>query len=358
MISYLFWVLLILLFVIRFYTSQPIYKDKESIRISTKVTSEPIVYDTSQYIKIEGLKIYLPKYPEVGYGDRIIVEGKVDKQKNILANSKLISLEESKGVIYKIREKLISFFRKALPEPHSSLVAGVVIGSKSSIPADFWESLKKTGTAHVVVASGMNVTLVAGFLINFLILFFSRKKAVLFALAGIWVYAVISGFDAPIIRAAIMGSIAFSAMALGRINFAWRALFISGLTMLILRPLWITDLGFILSFSATLSLLVFGGYFGRIFSKLKLPREIKEGFQTTLAAQVLVAPILYYTFGYYSIWSPLVNALVLWTIPFMTVIGMLAGFIGLIWFDFGRIVLYLTYPLTSWFIWVTNGIGF
>ncbi|MBU0768403.1 MAG: ComEC/Rec2 family competence protein, partial [Proteobacteria bacterium] len=63
-------------------------------------------------------------------------------------------------------EKLLEFYKNAFPSPHSSLVAGVVIGSKEGISGNFWESLKNSGTLHVVVASGMNVTLVAGFLMT------------------------------------------------------------------------------------------------------------------------------------------------------------------------------------------------
>src|SRR3989344_6991423 len=201
-----------------FYSSPSPFENGDKIRISTTVRSEPIRYETSQYLRLEGLKIYLPLYPEVSYGDEIVVEGTVDGDK--LKKPKLVEIKPAEGAIYKFRNKLLAFYRRSLPEPHSSLIAGVTIGSKSGIPAEFWDKLRNSGTAHVVVASGMNVSLVAGFLINFFILFFKRRKALVLALIGIWLYAVLSGFDAPIVRAAIMGSIAFLAQEMGRLNFA------------------------------------------------------------------------------------------------------------------------------------------
>lgn len=342
---YVFWTTFVLIIIARILFQKPDFSDGQKIRISSKVDGEPIRYETSQMFYLEGLRIYLPTLPEIYYGDFVIVEGVVE-EKN-LKDAVLVERLESSGMLYKFRRKMLEVYNKSLPEPHASLVTGVVLGSKSSIPRSFWEDLKDSGTAHVVVASGMNVTLVAGFLMNFFLLLIERKKAVFLALVGIWVYAILAGFDAPIIRAAIMGSIAFSAQALGKLYQAWRALVISALLMLIIKPGFISDLGFILSFVATGSLMVFEA---RIRKRIKaLPLFLKEGLSTSLAAQIGVAPILYLTFGQFSLLSPLINALVLWTIAPMTIIGAFGGLVGLVYEPLGKIILYLTIPFTFWF---------
>lgn len=343
-------VILLLLLLVRYQTTRPIYRTGDKVRISTKVTTEPIKYSYSQYLKLKGLKVYVPLFPEIGYGDRVVVEGVVGDDE--LKSARLIEVIEAEGALYKFRRKIIASYQKVLTEPHSSLIAGVTLGSKASIPKDFWESLKISGTAHVVVASGMNVTLVAGFLMNLLILFLPRGRAVIAALVGIWLYALMSGFDAPIVRAAIMGSIAFSAQAVGRINFAWRALFLSVLVMLLARPDWITDLGFILSFVATASLMLFGARVRKFL--MWLPGFLREGLSTSLAAQVGVAPIIYASFGQFNIFSPVINAAVLWTIAPMTMIGMVGGLASLLSIQLGRLILLMSYPLTSWFVWVVE----
>lgn len=351
--KYSIWILLVLMVLFRQTTTRPVYNDGDRVRITTKVTSEPIRYEYSQRLSIAGLPTYLPKYPEVSYGDLITVEGLVKEGE--LENPELVSLDEGTGFLYKFRKNLINVYQKSLPEPHSSLVAGVTLGSKQSIPSDFWEVLKSTGTAHVVVASGMNVTLVAGFLVNILILFFPRRRAVPLALLGIWFYALVSGFDAPIVRAAIMGSIGFAGIGLGRVNEAWRGLFLSALGMLIIKPEWLSDLGFILSFVATGSLMLFEK---KIQKRLKfLPSIIRQDFSTSLAAQIGVAPIIWATFGQFNILSPLVNALVLWTIAPITMIGMVGGLAALIVPLVGRMILIVIFPLTFWFIGVVNAFG-
>lgn len=339
---------------VRYQTTQIKLVAGQHVQLSGRVTSEPTRYSTRQSVTLHGVQFYLDLYPEVGYGDRIVVEGIVDEEGE-LSSAKLIEVAQSKPVIYKLRDRVVRFFQHSLPQPHAALVAGMVLGSKSGLPQSFWEELKTTGTAHVVVASGMNVTLVAGFVMAFLLGVMPRKKAIVFALAAIWIYALISGFDAPIVRSAIMGSIAFSAQALGRLTNAFRNLVLSAVVMLLIRPAWVTDLGFILSFVATLSILVFDP---KLKPRLaKVPAVIRDDLTTTLAAQIGVAPILYIVFGQFNIFSPLINALVLWTIPPITILGMVAALVSLVWPALASLVLYLVFPLTSLFVWVVGVFG-
>ena len=342
--------LIILLIFLRFFLEKPDFKNGDLVRITTKVLSEPIVFETTQYLKLFNLKVYLPKYPEVTYGDKIVVEGKVEDNK--LINAKLVNIKNTDtGFLYKFRDKLIIFYKKSLPEPYSSLVAGMVIGSKN-MPKKFWDKLKSTGTAHIVVASGTNVTMTAAFLLGLSTRVLKRKKAIWIVLVGIFTYVVISGFDAPIVRAGIMAAILFVSQEKGRLVSAWRLLFYTCLIMLLIKPVWITDLGFILSFVATMSLMLFQK---RIDNLLKfIPNVLREGLSTSLAAQIGVAPIIYATFGQFNILSPIINAAILWTIPYIMVLGAIGGIIGTVLPFIGKIILLITYPLTWWFVIVVN----
>lgn len=345
---YVLWIGLVLLVFVRYYTSQPTYKDGQKIRITARVSSEPTRSAFYQNINLGGLRISLPRYPEVRYGETVVIEGIVDKRN--LKDSVLINVSETTSVFPKIRNLFLTFYNRNFPQPDASLISGIILGAKTSLQRDFWQSLIKTGTAHIVVASGMNVTFVAAFLMSVLAIFFKRRVAIPAALAGIWFYAALSGFDAPIVRAAIMGSIAFSAQEMGRVMDAYKVLFLAGLMMLMVVPEWLGDIGFILSFVATLSLMLFEK---RIEALVKfLPGVLKEGFATSLAAQIGVAPILFVTFGQFNLLSPVINAIVLWTVPLIMVIGALAGVIGIIFEPLGRLILYLAYPLTRWFVWV------
>jgi competence protein ComEC len=338
------------LILLRYKASLPTFKNGDLVKITTKVYGDPVIYDRAQYLKIQGLKVYLPKYPEVNYGDTIEVIGTVSNDKLQRQSRLLITsykqITNSKPQVLKLREKIISFYKASLPEPFSSLVAGIVIGSKR-MPESFWEKLKGTGTAHVVVASGTNITLTISFMLGFLTLFLNRKRAIYITFFAILIYMIISGMEAPIVRASIMGSILLFSQEHGRVVNSWRILLYSGIIMLLIKPVWITDVGFLLSFTATGSLMLFQNKIDTLFTKF--PIFLREGLSTSVSAQIGVAPILYFTFGQFNLLSPIINALVLWTIPYIMIGGAVAGLIGIFVPLVGRLILFVIYPMLWYF---------
>lgn len=347
---YLFWFFLVFLILLRFWTTRPVYQNGDLIRISTTVTTEPCRYPRYQYFKLEGLKVYLPPFPQIAYGDWVVVEGRVEEGK--LLGPKLLKLSPAGSFLLSVRRRIISFYQRHLPEREAALVSGMVLGVQEDISKSFWQTLRDTGTAHVVVASGMNVTLVAGFLLSVCLSFLGRKKAATLAIAGVWIYTSLAGAQAPLVRAAIMATLALVAQITGRLYTAGRALILTGAVMLLVRPDWLVDLGFLLSFAATLSLMLFEAKIARLLSRV--PLLLREGLSTSLAAQIGVAPIIFVTFGQFNPLSPLINALVLWTVAPLTIIGAVAGIVGLIWPALGAALLYLSYPLSYFFVEVVR----
>ncbi len=346
-------IFIILLICFRYFTTRPVYKNGDTVRITATVFSDPISYPGSRGLKVAGMTVYLPLFPEISYGDRVVIEGVVEDGK--LKNPKLISVAESQGFGSAIRNKIIAFYQQVLPQPMSGLIAGVTLGSKGTLTADFWNQVKHTGVAHVVVASGTNVTFVVSFLMGIITFFLPRKKAVVFVILGIILYLFLSGFEAPLIRAAVMATFAFWAVEAGRLINAWRILFLTAGMMLIVQPDWLGDVGFALSFVSTASIMLFEK---RISKWLKfIPEVLKEGLSTSFAAQIGVAPILFVTFGQFNIWSPLINALVLWTIPYIMILGSIGGALGLIFPFLGKMILWLSYPLNWWFVAIVQIFG-
>lgn len=336
---------LVCLALLRIATINYAYPQGKIVRVEGRLVNEPKIYGNSRYIKIHGLAAYVDILPEVGYGDYVSIEGRV--QEDRLVDASIVAIKHPGG-LYALRASFVNFYQKALPEPHASLVAGIVLGSKSSLPDYFWENLKSTGTAHVVVASGMNVTMVMSFLLGLLVNVIKRYKAIIFAILGAWLYVLMSGFDAPLVRAAIMGTIAFGAQGMGRLSSAIRALIFSALLMLIVNPEWAYDLGFILSFVATLSILFFEPKIAILLERI--PLIFKKDLATTVAAQIGVAPIIYLSFGTFNPFSPIINALILWTIPPIMILGASAGVVGIILEPLGRAFAYLVFPFSLWFV--------
>lgn len=313
---------------------------------------------TANY-KNQKFRITTSRFPELNYGDFVRINGLISNKDDglliyfpkveIIKDSASI-LNRSLKVVNNLRQKLISLFTRTLPSPSSSLLLGIIFGIKEQMPKDFADNLKISGIFHVIAASGMNVTLLGGFISSFFTFLLKRQIAIGLSIVGIIFYAVLAGLQASIIRASIMGIIVFSAQIMGRQALAVNGLLLAGFTMLFVSPSLISDIGFQLSFAATLGIL----YIKPIFQKKE---GIGSNVLTTIAAQLGTLPILLANFGTYSIYSVLVNGLILWTIPILMVIGGIGAIIGLIYMPLGQLIIYLSYPLLLYFEKIVNVFG-
>ncbi len=108
-------------------------------------------------------------------------------------------------------------------------------------------------------------------------------------------YLFLSDFEAPLIRAALMAVVAFGAQSTGWLVSAWRSLMPKAGIMLAIEPDWIMDIGFILSFVSTASIMLFER---KLDNLLKfVPKFLREGLSTSFVAQIGVDPVLFVTFG-------------------------------------------------------------
>jgi len=322
------------------------YQNGETLKITATLRSEPQRTGNLQKFDLIGIKIITWSYPEYHFGDRIEVMGVIKQQG--LAFPQITVLEGKKNSLGSFilgwRTHFESIYKKTLPEPQSSLLSGIVLGSKSSLPQDLYQDFKKTGIMHIVVASGMNVTILASTMISFLLLFLSRRLAVVLSCILIWFYVGLAGGEAPIVRAGIMGSLTFLALFLGREAEAWRILGLTGFIMLFLDPQLLFDLGFQLSFMATFGIIFFNPLFNSWFKRI--PAIIRNDLNQTLGAQIATLPIIVLSFGSYPLISPFVNLLIVVFLPII----MRLGLIGLA----VPAVLWLTYPLLTYIVKVVE----
>lgn len=343
-----------------FYQNQPQLEDGQELEFETTLLSEPQIVGRVQRITAnlengERIFITVPQFPEFNYGQTLHISGSLKKR--LLTNERAIltmsfpkveAVKKSKNPLLAltsfIRQRVILLFEKTLPPNASGLLLGIVFGIREGMDKSFSNDLRLSGVLHVVAASGMNVTMVGGFLSSLFGSVLRRQIALILSIFGIFFYALLAGLEPSIVRASLMGSLAFGAQILGRQNLAIYALFLTGYLMLLFSPPLIFDIGFQLSFFATLGLL----YFSPVFQRLKL-RVIGEDFQTTISAQAATLPILLSNFGTYSLWSVLINGLVLWTIPILMIIGGVGAMFGLLIEPLGQLILYLALPFLLFF---------
>ncbi|OGH20445.1 MAG: hypothetical protein A3D74_00180 [Candidatus Levybacteria bacterium RIFCSPHIGHO2_02_FULL_37_13] len=350
-----------------FYRNQPQYQDGQRVSFKTTLLKEPQNFGryqrfTANINPSQEVFITVPAFSQLHYGDTLNITGTlkervIGKNKTIITMSypKIEKIEGNKNFLLSIssfiRQKATLLFEKSLPPTSASLLLGIVFGIKETMPKDFTESLRISGVFHVVAASGMNVTLVGGFLSSVFGFFLKRQIAIIASIAGIGLYAVMAGLDPPIVRASIMGIVVFTAQLIGRQTLGAYGLFLSGFVMLFFSPNLIFDIGFQLSFLATFGLLFIRPVLehrGKV-KKFIEKSIIGEGVVTTIAAQTATLPILVGNFGTYSLWSIVVNGLVLWTIPALMIIGSVAVLFGMILPESGQLISYAALPFLLYF---------
>lgn len=370
------WTILSVLLFLRFFsyfTSQPQYKAGQSVSIEGNITSAPVVKGNVARFDVGNLHIVTGRFPSYNYGDHIKVIGTVSAR---------VPGDQKNGVLKKIRQDIVLYYPKIeasksnsnlgtafllifpsmsghikkqisgqLPVGSASLLSGILLGSKEGFSQDFSDALRNTGTLHVVAASGMNVSLFASFVTTFLSRFFNRRIVAIIVILTIFLYAGLASFQPAIIRAAIMGSLAFAASALNRGAQAGWGLLLAGFAMLAIEPFLLFDIGFQLSFVATAGLLflmpVFEDRF-KLFARLKEVPLLGDGASTTIVAQAATLPILLANFGNLSIASILVNTIVLWTVPTIMFLGISASITSFLPF-FPSLFLLASYPFLAFF---------
>lgn len=213
---------------------------------------------------------------------------------------------------------------------------------------------------------GFNIAILVAILVRLAEPFLSRRGSVIFALVGISLYTVLVGADASVVRAALMGGIyLLTNRWLGRPNFAFASLFLAGFVMTVIRPFTLWDVGFQLSFAATLSLMLYADPLTR-WVRRGLERwlyrdwveqvmgVLSEAVILTIAAQILTLPLMVGYFGQLSLISLLANALILPVQPAVMIWGGLATLVGLIFPAVGQLFAWVAWLFLGYTIWMVR----
>lgn len=322
-----------------------LYSDNEKIQnpkgnIAVTVREKDISF--GEFIYIEG--ILQEPQDDKNYLQRFGTFSKISFPKYERAEGSYDSSAESFWI--DIRKKLI-YFKKTFilaieniyPEPDSSLILGLLLGIKKTMPDWLKEAFNKTGTTHIIALSGFNITIIIMILKN-LTKGLSRKLSFFIPIIFVILFVIMTGGEASVVRASVMGMTLLLAKRLGRQDDPKNSIVFTGFIMVYLNPFILSgDIGFLLSFSSMIGMIYLSPIFIRIFRFL--PEIIKENLAVTLSAQAMAAPIILYYFSEFSIISPITNILILPAVP----LAMLFSFIASISF-------FINQPLGSIIGWI------
>jgi len=247
------------------------------------------------------------------------------------------------SVLAQARVYMENIVNEIIPAPQSALANGLLFGGDDRLSDELQQKFAVTGMTHIVAVSGYNVSIIVATIMAIAIFVGIRRNwAVFVAIFGILLFIALIGFPSSGVRAAIMGILVLVAALYGRVSHMYGAILITCAGMLLFNPLLLRyDIGFQLSFLATLGIVAVYPVLEKMFLNRKTSIGILEILLMTIAAQVFVLPVIVYHFHILSVVSLLVNMLVLPILP----ITML--------FVFLMIVVYFIFqPLAIFFGWL------
>jgi competence protein ComEC len=250
--------------------------------------------------------------------------------------------------------------RAALPEPHAALLSGILLGDSSGMPEWLDAAFRETGMTHIIAISGYNIAVLIALLDGLGGPVLPRRVAAVLIMIFIGLYAALVGAAASVVRAAMMGIAYLASLRLmGRPTLAIAGLFTAAIAMTLVHPNALWDVGFQLSFAATLGLMLYAGSWTRRLDR-GLPTvlspdarnrargSLTEAAVVTLAAQVFTVPLLLFHFGRLSLASLPANILVLPAQPGVMVAGGLLLLAGLIQPVAGQAVSWIAWPFLAY----------
>ncbi|MBN1484437.1 MAG: ComEC family competence protein [Chloroflexia bacterium] len=214
---------------------------------------------------------------------------------------------------------------RLLPEPQASLLVGILLGTRTSMPAEVQQAFSRSGTTHILAISGWNISIVAAFFAA-VGRRLPRRASFALVLAGIALYTMFVGGGAAVLRAALMGLLYVLAQQVGRPSHGITALLASAWALTLWNPGLLWDIGFQLSFMATLGMLLFVPVWTQ--SLARWPGFLAESLAATLASQVLTWPIIALYFRQFSLIVPLSNLLACPTLAPLMLSGTLTLLLG------------------------------
>ncbi len=309
--------------------------------------------------------VRLQPYPTFNYGDSINFEGVIKKPDppqyadylgkdgifgiTTFPKTELIAKNQGSSIrafLFKFKEKIILGFQKTLAPEKAAFLSGLTLGERAEFSTEFKQAMKSSGTTHLVALSGYNITVIVIALAALLSRFLSRRLTFILTTLVILAFVIMTGAEASVVRAAIMGFIVLLAKQTSRIFSVRNAIVLAAFFMILANPKVLRfDTGFQLSFIALAGIVYLSPAIKNFFkvSDDFDPLSLKENFFTTLSAQLAVMPMLISNFGGISLVSLITNVLILGVVPLTMSLGFILSGLG-----------FISYYLSMIFSWFIN----
>lgn len=228
----------------------------------------------------------------------------------------------------RLRQRLFTATRSALPDPLSGFGLGLLIGVRALISKQLQATLNAVGLSHLIAVSGYNLTIIIQAVrrISGGVSHFVSTALSLWLIA---IFLLITGFGASIVRAALVSLVGLLVAYFGYEAAPLTLISVPALLTVAWNPDYLLrDAGWQLSFLAFAGILVLAPLLQQRF--VHHPNTIKLLVIEALAAQATTTPIIMGLFGNLSMVAPLANAVILPLVPLAMLLSFATGIISVI----------------------------
>lgn len=367
--------------------NEPLVEKTKSFKAEAAVESV-VAHDTA-FPSTGKLLLYFSKDSfgtQLQYGDRILIRKNLQEIKNsgnpgafnyqqyaafqqtfhnvFLKENDWILLKERKvngfkQFILAAREKILATLRKNIAGEKDELgiAEALLIGYTNDLDKDLVQAYSNTGVVHIIAISGMHL----GLIYVLLVWLFARVPGIkksrliqaLLILSCLWLFSLLTGASASVIRSAVMFTfITLGKTVLQKQTSIFSSLAVSAFVMLCYNPYYLWDVGFQLSYLAVTGIVIFQKpIYNWFYIKNKWTDKIWQLTAVSLAAQILTFPVCIYYFHQFPNLFLITNLI---AVPLSTIILFAAiALVAVAWFPF--VAEYIG-TITGWLVWLMNKI--
>lgn len=254
-----------------------------------------------------------------------------------------------------IRDSLAGGIHQSLPEPQASLASGFLLGQKSELPEKLEHDLQLLGLTHIVVASGYNLSILVRFARRGLMRI-SRFTALIGSGLLVFGFAAMTGSSPSMSRAVFVTGLSLICWFYGRSVHPIVLLLLTAAATLLMHPAYARgDLGWLLSFSSFVGVIVMAPLLQHYFWGSKKPGFVRQLIIESISAQALTMPIIIVSFGQYSPYSLLANIVI---VPLISVVMALTAISGVFGLFSASLAVLLGLPARVILVYMTTTISF
>lgn len=254
-----------------------------------------------------------------------------------------------------LRGRIVRVIERSLPPQQAGLLNGMLIGYREGLSEEVQEAFSQSGLTHLMAVSGANVAFIMFPLIFVFKKLRLRQNLSNTIIIGVLVlFTFITGFEPSVLRAVIMAIVILVGQIIKRETEVFTSIAFAAIVLLLYNPGSLFNIGFQLSFTATISLVLFYKNIKKMLNFSMVPEFITDVLSATLAAQLGVLPVTVFYFNKISLVSILSNLIVVPVVEFITILGSLMAILGQVHIVFSILIGYCNNTLLSFVLFVTK----